>query len=51
MTKGVHVYGEFFLEHMIKQDRAGAKQLATDFKTGHEHNRKLNDDQTLSTTH
>jgi hypothetical protein len=52
MVRSSYKAGEFFLEHMIRQDRAAnAAQLAADFKTGHEHKRKLNDDKTLSTTH
>jgi|LauGreDrversion2_3_1035106.scaffolds.fasta_scaffold135492_1 hypothetical protein len=36
---------------VTRQDREKAQKLASEFKTGHEHKRTLNDDQTLSTTH
>jgi hypothetical protein len=32
------------------QDREKAQELVSEFKTGHEHKRTLNADQTLSTT-
>ena len=48
MVRSSYKAGEFFLENMIRQDRAAgadAQALVSNFKTGHEHKRRLNDDQ------
>jgi lipoic acid synthetase len=52
MVRSSYKAGEFFLEHMIRTERAGeAAQLAKEFRTGHQHKRELRGDNTLSTTH
>lgn len=51
MVRSSYKAGEYFLENMLKTraEQAGTKELAASFKTGHEHERKVDDDLKLST--
>jgi len=52
MVRSSYKAGEFFLEHMIKTERAAdADKLVQEFRTGHQQHRVLNEDKTLSTIH